>query len=82
MDLAIGLLSIIGALWISIKLLKFLFITSKRIIGWIGPYIIAVMPSTMMYLFTTNVFGYGTTDASLIGLITAITIGTVMNTSV
>jgi hypothetical protein len=82
MDLIIGLASIGIALWISIALLKFLFVTSKKIIGWLGPYIVAVMPSAMMYLFTTNIFGWGTSNASLTGLITAITIGTVMNASV
>ena len=82
MDLIIGLASIAIALWISFTILKFLFVTSKKIIGWVGPYLVAVMPSAMMYLFTTNIFGWGTSNASLTGLITAITLGTVMNASV
>ena len=79
MDLIIGLASIGIALWISFTILKFLFITSKKIIGWVGPYIVAVMPSAMMYLFTTNFFGHGTTNASLTGIISAALIGTIMN---
>lgn len=31
---------------------------------------------------TTNIFDYGTTNASLTGLLTAMTIGTFMNVSV
>lgn len=50
MDLIIGLVSIGIALWISIVILKFLFVTAKRFIGWIGPYIVAILPSSMMYL--------------------------------
>jgi len=79
MDLIIGLVSIGIALWISITILKFLFVMAKRFIGWIGPYIVAVLPSTIMYLVTTNFFGYGTTNASITGLLTAIGIGTLMN---
>ena len=79
MDLIIGLASIGIALWISFTILKFLFVTSKKIIGWVGPYIVAVMPSAMMYLFTTNFFGYGTAKASLTGFISSALIGTMMN---
>lgn len=81
MDLIIGMASIIFTIWLSIVFLKFLFIGAKKLIGWIGPYIVAVMPSTLMYLFTTNFLGYGTGNASLTGLITAISIGTIINAS-
>jgi len=81
MDLIIGLASIAVALWISFTILKFLFVTSKKIIGWVGPYVVAVMPSLAMYAITTDLFGYGTTNASITGLITAVGIGTVMNIS-
>lgn len=82
MDLIIGLASIGIALWISIVILKFLFVAAKRFIGWIGPYIVAVLPSSIMYVVTTNILGYGTTNASLTGLLTAIGIGTFMNASI
>jgi len=79
MDLIIGLVSIGIALWISITILKFIFMASKKFIGWIGPYIVAGVPSIAMYAITTDLFGYGTSSATLTGLASAIVIGSVLN---
>ena len=81
MDLIIGIISIGIALWISIVILKFVFVASKKFIGWIGPYIVASVPSIAMYAITTDLFGYGTSNASLTGVASAIIIGSVMNTA-
>jgi len=79
MDVFIGTIIIIVFLWLSLVVLKFLFVIIKNLLGWIGAYILSSIPAVMMYFFTLNVFDYGTSKATLVGLGTAMILGTVMN---
>jgi len=82
MDLIIGLASIGISIWVSFIVLKSLFIGAKKFLGWIGPFIVSILPSSAMYMLTAGLFDHGTTNASLTGLITAITLGTIFNSDI
>ena len=79
MDVLIAIVVIGIALWLSLKLLKFLFIGAKKAIGWIGPYVVAAIPAAGAYIVTTALFGVGVKEASITGFLTALFIGAVMN---
>lgn len=79
MELIISGVIIAIALYISLKVLKFLFIQAKKLLGWLGGYIVAIAPGAGTYLVTSAIFGSGTSNASLTSILTIAIIGTVMN---
>lgn len=66
-------------IWVSYKLFKFAFILAKRIIGKIGPFLVASVPGVATYIITQSVFGVGVSEASLSGIFTAAVLGTMMS---
>lgn len=79
MDAVIGVATIGFFLWISLKILKLMFLMAKKTIGWVGPYIMAAIPAAGAYFITYTLFGVGISEASISGFLTALIIGTVMN---
>lgn len=79
MEIILSVIAIGVALAISLIALKFLFIQAKRLIGWVGPYLVAIIPSAGVYVIGKLLFGVGSYNASGTGIVTMIVVGTVLN---
>lgn len=65
-------------IYLSFKLLGFLFRLAKSALGFIGPFIVAAIPGAGAYVVNTMMFGVGISEATLSGFITAAIAGTVL----
>lgn len=81
MDVIVALFVCVFFIWLSYKVLKFVFVMAKKAIGWIGPYIVATVPGIATYIVTQSIFGVGVSEASWAGLATAAVLGTVMGSA-
>ena len=78
-EIILGILVIAFFVWVSVKFLAFLFRKAKQAIGWLGPYIVSILPAAGSYIVTSTLFGAGNWEASVTGFITAAIAGTVLN---
>ena len=70
-----------GFIWLSIKFLKFLFVTAKKTVGWVGPYLVSAVPASGAYIVTHTLFGAGHYAPTLAGFLTAAIAGTFLGAS-
>jgi hypothetical protein len=73
------MLVVLVAGWLSLFVLRVLFMLVVHLIGWMGYYVVAALPGAITYYATHHLLGHGTDQATWQAIATAVLIGLVAN---